>query len=218
MPKVPTLFGELVEHSAASLQAAEAALATHLAKLTPGARKAQETITAIEDIWCGADGTRAMRGPRVLPVRDALVRVAGMMADRRPEVRTQVLITFAAALEDVRPLLDTILLGLDDADANVRIHAARMLERVGRLPRELVPQVRGRLLDPVAQVRWSVIPALVSRVPADELAAALLDSVPALDAHGVAAHAWLRAAHVIEPMPKALAARARQLEDQLASR
>ncbi|MDB4953463.1 MAG: hypothetical protein JWO36_1032 [Myxococcales bacterium] len=213
MPVVPTVYGVPVEHSEDALLEAQDSMRTHLARLKLGSRKLQHTIVRIGDLWCGADGTNQMRGPRVPPTLDAVRAVASMIHDERAEVRTQVMTTLSYAEEHTASTFDEILLALDDGTPSVRLHAARLLLQLAPIvPREAIPQLRGRLADPNPSVRWMIVRVLAGRISSNELVAVLLDSLPKPGATRFVIHDWLRAANTLDPMPKALVAPVRDLE------
>ena len=215
MPVVPTVYGLPVEHSERSLREAAAAIRSRLERLRPGYRKAQQTLVEIGKHWVGWDGTKAMRGPRVLPTAAAVRQVAGMVRDARPEVRLQALAELQWALELAPLALDDILIGLDDAAPFVRSAAARLLTRIGpAIPDRSIPQLRSRLTDPVWSVRWLMVRVLVGRVPPAVLVATLLDSVPRQSSDAYHVHDWLVAANAVSPMAPELAEWIRELEPQ----
>lgn len=192
---------------------AEHSMRSHLERVKLGTRKLQHTIVEIGELWSGADGTTHMRGPRILPTLEAVRRVASMIHDKRAEVRTQVLITLAYSAEHAAQILDEVLLALDDAAPPVRLHAARLLEQLApSLPKQVIPQLRGRLADPTLSVRWTMVTVLVGKISNRELVAVLLESAPNGDASAFLIHGWLVAANAIHPMPAKLAERVRELE------
>jgi hypothetical protein len=211
--RVPTIYGEQIEHSDRALRDAEQRMRSHIDHLKLGYRKAQHAIVEIGDLWSGADGTKAMRGPRVPPTLEAVRRVASMIHDERQEVRALVMKTLGFAGEHSAKILDEVLIALDDAVELVRLQSARLLEQLGpSLPKQVVPQLRGRLGDPTFSVRWTMVMVLVGKVSTDELVSVLLASTPDSDARGHVIHGWLRAANAIDPMPARLAERVRELE------
>jgi hypothetical protein len=213
MPVVPTVYGLPVEHSDRVLREAEAAMHSRLERLRPGCRKAQQTLIEIGKQWAGWDGTRSMRGPRVVPTVAAVRQVAGMVRDGRPEVRLQAFAELQWALELAPLALDDILIGLDDATPFVRSAAARLLAKLGpAIPESSIPQLRSRLSDPVWSVRWLMVQVLVGRVAPAELVATMLASVPGPNSDVYHPHDWLVAANAISPMAPELAERILKVE------
>ncbi len=213
MPMVPTVYGLLVEHTEEVLRDAEQEMQSHLSRLRPGYRKAQQVLVQIGRLWSGFDGTKAMRGPRVLPTEHTVRQVASLLRDTRHEVRTQTLAELEWAAELVAAVLDDILIALDDVAPVVRFHAARLLAHISDgVPDTAIDQLRARLDDPAWSVRWMVVPVLVGRISPSILVDVMLATVPTAKDRDETLHDWLRAANTISPITLELADRIRDVE------
>lgn len=230
MPLIPTTYGTLVEHSARDVHVAEEHLLDCLARLAkPDYRKAQLTIDRIHKLWIGDDGTRSRRGVRLMPTPQAVRAVARLVHDERVAVRRQVFVALGAAGDAALEAADEIALGLADPDPTMRHGAVRLfiplrppdtelpegaLPNKLDLPERLIPALRERLCDSVWSVRWSAVISLSGTLADEELADALLQSVPGTGYQ----ESWLRAARALETMPEALADRVADIEDAERSR
>jgi hypothetical protein len=210
VPLIPTLYGTLVEHSDADVRAAEQRMRSCLERLaTPSCPKAQQTVDKIAGLWSGRDGTKSMRGVRVLPTPEAVRCVAKLVRHQPPAVRAAVFSALDYTREVVAEASDEIILGLRDETPAVRITAARLLIWI-RPSEPLVVAVRETLADPVWSLRWLAIRALATwkAAPSEELAAALLSAVPTTLKH---VDDWLYAADAVDPMPVELERRRGEL-------
>jgi hypothetical protein len=205
---IPTTYGVLVEHDDADVERAEQDMRAHLARLEHPTGKTPHVLDRIWKLWVGWDGTKSMRGVRVLPTADAVGRVASLAGDARSPVRIAVFVALdwsgdAAALS----CTDAFERGLRDTDPLVRIRAASALAslcsrtrfRTGPIPPSLVPVLNQALGDPVWSVRWHAVAALARTVPTTPLIDVLFASRP------TKAHLpdWLDAAKAIpDPSPE----------------